>query len=306
MHIRFLLAVVLSISTVFGTASSQEAKKIVIVAGKPSHPPKMHEFNAGVQLLHKCLQGSALKAEIVLNGWPQDESVFNDAAAVVFFMDGGRGHEVVQENGRRLKVVDQWAQKGVGLGFMHYGVEVVPDQAGGEFKRWIGGHYQHEFSCNPIWEASFETFPDHPIARGLKPFKVTDEWYFNIRFAGDIPGNQATKVEGMEFTPILVAKPTDATRDGPYVYPKGPYAHIQENKGRSETVLWAVQRPDGGRGIGFTGGHYHVNWSDDNFRKAILNSFYWLAKIEVPAGGVPSSLNSDDIDANLDPKGKKN
>ena len=32
---------------------------------------------------------------------------------------------------------------------------------------------------------------------------------------------------GTTFAPILVAVPPDATRDGPYVYPKGPYPHIQ-------------------------------------------------------------------------------
>ena len=33
-------------------------KKIVLVAGKPSHPPRMHEFNAGVQILADCLKKS--------------------------------------------------------------------------------------------------------------------------------------------------------------------------------------------------------------------------------------------------------
>ncbi|MFO0942780.1 MAG: ThuA domain-containing protein [Pirellulales bacterium] len=280
-----------------------QQKKIVIVAGKPSHPPRMHEFNAGVQLLAKCLVDSPLKPEFVLNGWPKDEAVFKDAAAIIFYMDGGRGHEVVKEDGRRMKLVDDLAKSGVGIGMMHYGVEVVADQAGAEFKRWIGGHYEHEWSCNPIWEANFETFPDHPICRGVKPFKVKDEWYFNMRFAGDIAGNQPTEVNGLKFTPILVSKPSDETRDGPYVYPKGPYKQIQENKGRAEAMMWVVERPDGGRGMGFTGGHFHDNWANDNFRKAILNSFFWLAKLDVPANGV-ESLTAADINANLDPKGK--
>ena len=285
-------------------AQQTQTAKIVIVAGKPSHPPRMHEFNAGVRLLYECLKGSNLRAEFSLNGWPQDEAVFKDAAAVIFFMDGGRGHEVVKEDGRRLKVIDQWAAKGVGLGFMHYGVEVVPEQAGKELKRWIGGHYEHELSCNPIWEPSFDSFPDHPITRGVKPFKVKDEWYFNMRFVNDIAGNEPANVDGMKFVPILVAKPSDETRDGPYVYPKGPYGHIQKNKGRAETMMWTVERADGGRGMGFTGGHFHDNWSNDNFRKVILNSFYWLAKVEVPEGGVQSSVTADGINANLDPKGK--
>ena len=32
---------------------------------------------------------------------------------------------------------------GIGFGCMHYGVEVVPDEAGAEFKKWLGGHYEN-------------------------------------------------------------------------------------------------------------------------------------------------------------------
>ena len=74
-------------------------------------------------------------------------------------------------------------------------------------------------------------------------------------------------------------------RDGPYVYPKGPYAHIQEAKGQPEAMMWAVERPDGGRGVGFTGGHFHKNWLDDNFRKVVLNAAVWICKVEVPGRG---------------------
>ncbi|MCA9030168.1 MAG: ThuA domain-containing protein, partial [Planctomycetaceae bacterium] len=168
------------------SAMSADSKKLVIVAGKPSHPPRMHEFNAGVQLLAKCLQGiEGLDVHVVLNGWPESEEVFDGADALVFYMDGGGRHEVVQENGRRLKLIDEWVKNGVGIGCMHYGVEIIPDQAGQEFKRWIGGHYENMFSCNPIWEPSFTVLPDHPITRGVKPFTIKDEWYFNMRFVQD-------------------------------------------------------------------------------------------------------------------------
>jgi hypothetical protein len=280
-------------------------QKLVLVAGKPSHPPGMHEFNAGVQLLAKCLADfPGLKTEFVLNGWPQDEKVFEDADAVVFYMDGGGKHEVVQDSGKRLAIVDGWAKKGVGLGFMHYGVEVVADQAGAEFKRWIGGHYENAYSCNPLWEPSFESFREHPITRGVKPFTIKDEWYFNMRFVDGFTADDATERDGVKFVPILVAKPSDATRDGPYVAPKGPYPHIQAAKGRAEAMMWAVERPDGGRGFGFTGGHFHNNWGNDNFRKTVLNALVWLAKAEVPADGVSSSVSSSDLEQNLDPKKK--
>ena len=303
-HIVFL-ACLLSFGTTLlvETNLHAETKKIVLVAGKPSHPPRMHEFNAGVHLLADSL-ASVPDIEVVMikNGWPEDESVFDSANAVIFYMDGGKRHEVVQENGRRLKVVDEWAKRGVGLGFMHYGVEILKEDASAEFKRWIGGHYEHMHSCNPMWEPNFAMLPDHPITTGVKPFKATDEWYFNMRFVADIDGSKPTEVEGLKFQPILVATPSDDVRDGPYVYPRGPYPHIQASKGRAEAMMWAVERPDGGRGFGFTGGHHHDNWGNDDYRKVVLNAVLWIAKAEIPEGGVESTVTKEQLDANLDPK----
>jgi len=102
--------------------------------------------------------------------------------------------------------------------------------------------------------------------------------------------------------PILVAAPSDEVRDGPYVYPKGPYEHIQAAKGRTETMMWAVERNDGGRGFGFTGGHFHDNWRNDDFRKVVLNALLWVAKVGVPPSGVQSTVSKEDLEANLDPK----
>jgi hypothetical protein len=102
---------------------------------------------------------------------------------------------------------------------------------------------------------------------------------------------------------ILVATPSDAVRDGPYVHPKGPYPHIQAAKGNPETMMWAVERADGGRGFGFTGGHFHLNWQNDDQRRLILNALVWLAKLDVPAGGIDSPAVSDaEAMQNLDEK----
>jgi type 1 glutamine amidotransferase len=301
-HLALFAVFALAASTALAQNAVQP-KKLVIIAGKPSHPPRMHEFNAGVQLLNKCLHDvPGLRPEIVLNGWPKDEKLFEGADAVVFYMDGGAKHEAVQEGRRRLDMIDGWTKKGVGIGCMHYGVEVVAEQAGDEFKRWIGGHYENMFSCNPIWEPKFTSFPNHPITRGVKPFSANDEWYFNMRFITRDAGNKFQDVSGEKFTPILVALPSDEVRDGPYVFPKGPYTHIQADKGRAECMMWAVERPDGGRGFGFTGGHFHENWGNDDFRKTILNALVWVAKADVPAGGVESKVAKADLDANLDPK----
>ena len=51
-------------------------------------------------------------------------------------------------------------------------------------------------------------------------------------------------------------------------------------------MAWAAERSDGGRSFGFTGGHAHGNWRDDNFRKVVLNAIVWIARGTVPKDGV--------------------
>tara|TARA_R110002072_G_scaffold39036_2_gene112559 strand:- start:10755 stop:11708 length:954 start_codon:yes stop_codon:yes gene_type:complete len=303
LHLVPALILLFIAAAIVPQTSQAETQKLVLVAGKPSHPPRMHEFNAGVQLLANSLKDvEDLDVEVVLNGWPKDEAVFENADAVVFYMDGGGRHEIVQEEGRRLKMIDEWAKNGVGLGFMHYGVEVLTDQAGEEMKRWIGGHYEHQFSCNPIWEPTFAVFPDHPVTSGVQPFQANDEWYFNMRFLSGMAGNEAKEIDGVQFQPILLAKPSDDVRDGPYVYPRGPYDHIQASAGRAEAMMWVVERPDGGRGFGFTGGHFHDNWGIEDYRKVVLNALVWTAKGNVPEDGIQSTVSEEQLDQNLDPK----
>jgi hypothetical protein len=266
-------------------------KKIVLVAGKQSHGPGDHEFRAGSLLLKKCLdQVPGISTVVHSNGWPADAGAFEGAAAVLIYADGGGGHPAIQ--GERMKLIDGLARKGVGIGCAHYGVEVPKGDPGEAMLDWTGGYYEHLFSCNPMWSPDFKTFPNHPVTRGVKPFSVNDEWYFNLRFRPDMKG----------VTPILVAKCPDEVRKGPYVYPKGPYPHIVEASGRDEIMMWVAERPDGGRGFGFTGGHRHVNWGNENFRKVVLNALLWIAKADVPAQGVQCEITADELKQNLDPK----
>jgi hypothetical protein len=142
---------------------------------------------------------------------------------------------------------------------------------------WIGGAYERYWSVNPHWEADFKSFPDHPVARGLKPFKLSDEWYYHMRFVKDMKG----------VTPILAAVPPEATRRRP----DGPHSgnpHVRARSGMKETVGWVYQRPDGGRGFGFTGMHTHWNWAQDSFRTSVLNAIVWISGAEVPPDGVQS------------------
>ncbi|MCW1925010.1 ThuA domain-containing protein [Luteolibacter arcticus] len=290
----FLLAITASLAA---NAIAADAKKLVIIAGKPSHPAGMHEFHAGALLLQKCLADvQGLEVSVHPNHWVSDESVLETADAVVVYADGGNGHPILEKPGRKEKIA-KLIERGGGLMLMHYAVQCADHgkdqgESGEVFRDWVGGAYEAGFSCNPIWEADIKKYPDHPICSGLKPFKIADEWYFSIRFR---EGNEGVKS-------VLVATPTDETRDGPYVHPKGPYPHIQDKKGEAETMMWCVERKDGGRGVGFTGGHFHKNWGDDEFRKVVLNAMLWVSRVEVPKSGVASKVRAEELGANLDKK----
>ncbi len=298
-HSSLLLGAFLSLAALFtGCASSSGAtagasKKIVLIAGRPSHPPGMHEFRAGMLLLQKCLAGTpGLNVTVYSNGWPEVAGALEGADAVVIYADGGGGHPAIK--GDHKQILGDLATKGVGLGFMHYGVEILATNGGPEFMEWIGGYYEDRYSVNPMWSPDYQKFPNHPVARGVKPFSNKDEWYFNMRWREDRKG----------LTPILTATPSDEVRKGPYVYPRGPYPHIVAASGRQETMMWTYERPGGGRGFGFTGGHTHANWGNSNQRKVVLNALLWIAKAEVPRNGVESTVTDEDLRQNLDPKKK--
>ena len=93
--------------------------------------------------------------------------------------------------------------------------------------------------------------PGHPIARGVKPFKVKEEFYFNLRYRENDPRLK-----------LILCK------DG--------------GDPRASAVGWAVERADGGRGWGFTGGHFYANWWLPDFRKLVLNAIAWTRRSRSP------------------------
>jgi hypothetical protein len=108
-----------------------------------------------------------------------------------------------------------------------------------------------------------------------------------------------------KLTHVLSATAPESTMqrpDGPHS--GNPHVRKAVADGLPQSVAWAFERPDGGRGFGFTGGHFHKNWGDDNQRKVVLNAILWTAKAEVPAAGVPSAVSVEELEQNLDPKGQ--
>ena len=285
----------LAVGLLTATESFAADKKIVFIAGQPSHGPGAHEHRAGCLLLQSCLTGvKGVTSVVYSNGWPADANALDGAAAIVIYSDGGGGHPFLQ--GERLKTIGALMDKGVGLACIHYAVEPTIEKGEKEWLNWIGGAFEINWSVNPDWEADFAKLPKHPITRGVKPFKITDEWYFNMRFR-----------DGMkDVTAILTAVPPPSTTNrADSTHNGNPVVRQLVARGEPVHVAWAMERANGGRGFGFTGAHYHKNWANDDFRKLVLNAILWVAKADVPKGGVMSTVTADQLQANLDPKGKK-
>lgn len=288
---RLALALLLSLG-IFAVGATAATREILLIAGPPSHTPLAHEQNAAAMLFAGFLnQVPGIHATVSKSGWPADESLIGKADAIWMFCDGGEKHLIAKEG--HLAQIQAAVGRGAGLMFYHYAVEPPDKSLHPEFLDWIGGYFELHYSVNPDFEADFTSLPKHPITRGVVPFKIKDEWYYNMRFRADMKG----------ITQILVATPPASSlnrRDGPH---EGN-PDVRSKIGQPQCMMWAYERPDGGRGVGYTGGHFHMNLGDDNVRKVILNALVWVAKGEVPPNGVPSQVTHDDLMQNLDPKGK--
>lgn len=270
-------------------------KKIVFIPGKDSHGVGEHEYLGGCRLLAKLLNENVpgVKAIVTGQGWPTDTKVLDDADVIVMYCDGGVKHMIIPN----LAEMDRLMKKGVGLLDLHYAIEITKGEAGNFFLEWIGGYFETFYSVNPVWTAKFETLPRHPITNGVNPFEATDEWYYHIRFRKDMKN----------ITPILSALPPASTLDRP----DGSHSNnefvrrdVLENKNQ-QIMAWAYTRPNGGRSVGFTGGHTHNNWMIDDFRKLVLNAIVWMAKIKIPKNGIETPTPSQtEMDALLKKPGK--
>jgi type 1 glutamine amidotransferase len=259
--------------------------KIVLVAGRASHGPGEHEFFAGCALLSNLLSHTpGVFPVMARDGWPKHPKTFSGARSVVFFMDGGANHPIIRD--KHPEEIGKLMDAGVGFVNLHYAVE-YPKAYAPAVLDWLGGYYETGYSINPHWKADIRGLPDHPITRGVRPFALQDEWYYNMRFPPGMKG----------VVPILRAVPPDETRRTDAA---------REHPGRAEVLAWAHERANGGRSFGFTGGHFHRNWGDESLRRLVVNAILWTARVEVPASGARVDMTPSDLNRNLDRKPARN
>jgi type 1 glutamine amidotransferase len=246
--------------------------KIVVIAGSFSKGKGEHEYFAGSALLMKMLKQTPGVAPVMAaEGWPKNERILEGAKSIVFYMDGGGKQPILQPE--KLQLIEKLAARGVGIVHLHQIID-YPKSHTDRILPLIGGVWVPGAGARGHWDGVFDSFVEHPITRGVAPFKENDGFIYKLKF-----------VEGMKgITPLLRTSPPKATL-----------------KDTEDIVSWAFQRPDGGRSFVFTGCHLHESWGLESMRRFATNGILWSAGLEIPSGGAPVALEADELKKNLDP-----
>ena len=254
-----------------------KAAKIVLVAGSNFFKAGEHEYVGGCAVLMDLLKQNPGVAPVLAIDWPKKPETLAGAKAVVFFFDGAEKHQVLKED--RVAKVQALMDNKVGLVQLHQTAD-YPKDFGDKARGWAGGAWEKGLGKRAHWVTEFDKFPDHPITRGVKPFKIDDGWLYQNRFVPEMKG----------VTPLL------KTWD--------PKATAKPTAGQ-DVIAWAYDRPEGGRSFTFTGAHLHASFAEEGYRRFLTNGILWSAGIEVPKEGAKVELDAAALPSYLKPPAKK-
>jgi type 1 glutamine amidotransferase len=244
-------------------ARAPRAAKVVFLIGADSHWPGAHEYVADAHLFAKLLEQTTGVGAIVVEA-PASADDLRGARSIVLLHDGGSAHPFAED--RTRAVLEGALIDGAGLVALHYALDVPSGRPATSFQHWLGGRYESGTSANSTWSGHFVPSSSHPVARGLAAFDLEDEVYTQLLLDTDVK-------------PVLTAT--------------GP-------RGTPEVVAWAVESGTR-RAFGFSGGHSHARYADENLRRLVVNAILWTAHVDVPTGGAPVALEPA-----TDPKSESN
>lgn len=266
----------------FEQTAESERRRIVFFTDDGAHGWMQHEHTAGAILFAKrlCALLPATEAVVLRDQFP-DAAMLARASSVVLFCSGSETHPL-NDAAKRASMETAMAA-GTGLVALHWALEAGTAEANTFLKSHLGGYFELDYSVNPMWKADIKSFTEHPVTRGLSPYTIYDEFYFNMRFP-DVPGTRTVLAEAIPPKKVILL-PEDGPRSNNPV--------VRASLGKSQALAWAFDRPAGGRSFGFTGGHFHWDWKDDQQRRLLLNAIAWTAKADIPATGLIDETPSD-------------
>jgi len=101
---------------------------------------------------------------------------------VLIYADGGGGTPGISGDMRRK--IAALVKKRVGWAVRISASKCPPAIPARPCRIGLAVYYEHQFSVNPMWKPEFKTFPNHPVARGVKPFALLDEMVFQTCAGG--------------------------------------------------------------------------------------------------------------------------
>lgn len=257
---------------------SAEHRSILLIAGEASHGWNEHEYPASGEVLVDCINQSGLAVDATLSvGWPDPALLEQMWDCVVIYSDGVERHVAADH----VDALNRMLETVTGFAVLHFALEPPSPthELAGFLESSVGGFFKIGHSVNPVWTLDPSLLGQHSITSGVEPFAIKDEWYYHLFFPN--PGR---------ITPVLSALPPIETlgSDGP----RSGNRSVREalKLGEKQVLSWVFENEWGGRGFGFTGGHFHHNWNQEDFRKLVLNGILWTAKIEIPENGVYSDI----------------
>ena len=271
MSLALALSVMLVCSLQAQSESSDSKQRIVLVAGETALVDIVghHDYLAGSACMEALLrQTSNVEIVQVRNGWPEDDRVFANAKAVVFYTDGG-GKQAFLETPLRVAKLQSLVDSGVGIVMIHQAVD-FPESFADQAKSWLGGIYVKTASGRGHWDSNHVDFPKHPITRGVTPWKINDGWLNGIQFVDAMKGISPLVWSGKEYA--------------------GSRAGLDK-----DIVAWSYERPTGGRSFSFTGLDAHSAWSLPGMRQLVVNGVLWTAGIEIPPTGATSEIDEKQL-----------
>ncbi|MBI2823454.1 MAG: ThuA domain-containing protein [Planctomycetia bacterium] len=245
-----------------GTAA--EKKQLLLLGQKrDNHPPTTHEFMAGLRVLARCLEPISsveVRAVEVEEPWPEGPDLIRRADGVVLYLS--EGAKWLEADPRRLDAVAQLAARGGGLSALHWGIGAKEARHVESFVKLFGGCHGGPDRRYQVVETELQVADgQHPVARGLAPLTVRDEFYYRLKAPAGEPAPRT----------LLTA-----TIDG-----------------QAQRVAWTWERADGGRSFGYSGLHFHDNWRHEFYRRLATQGVLWTLKLDIPAAGVPVDVEDE-------------
>lgn len=255
------LAAVVAALWLAGPVWAGGAKRVLLLGqGPDGHPPQTHEYVAGLKIVAALLKktpGLEVTTVRADEPWRDGPALLDKADTVVVFLS--EGAKWLGNSPDRLAAFRKLAKRGGGLVVLHWGMGTREAKPIDAFVALFGGcHGGPERKYKVLNTEATVAEPTHPVAAGLKPFPVRDEFYYTLKFPKSAKG----------LTPVL-----RVTIDG-----------------KAETVAWAWQRPDGGRSFGFSGLHFHENWQLPEYRRLVTQGILWTLHLPIPKNGVDVNL----------------